>query len=139
MARLAIIENGAVTNVIVSVTGIYPGSVDVTDEPQVGPGWLFDGLVFSAPNHPAGDPVVMPSVWSVLEFKRKFTQSERMHIRMAREASAMIDDLFDLVDSAQVIMSDDAGLMAGLQYMESEGLLATGRAAEILGNHSDAR
>ncbi|MCU7850056.1 MAG: hypothetical protein KZQ89_19110 [Candidatus Thiodiazotropha sp. (ex Lucinoma kastoroae)] len=132
MARLAIVENGVVVNVMVSVTGFYPGAIDVTDEPQVGPGWLFDGLCFSEPEYPAGDSVVIPSVWSVLEFKRKFTQSERMHIRMAREASAMIDDLFDLVDSAQGIMSDDADLVAGLQYMESEGLLATGRAAEIL-------
>lgn len=49
MKRLAIIENGVVTNVFLADNeGAFPGTVDVTDL-SVGPGFAYDGATFSPP------------------------------------------------------------------------------------------
>ena len=55
--RIAIIENGVVVNVALwdGVTTWNQQGTDVTDQPQVGPGWTYDGADFTAPPRPA-DP-----------------------------------------------------------------------------------
>jgi hypothetical protein len=51
--RYAIIENGFVSNVIVwDGVSEFPGSdklIDLSDTPEVGPGYQFDGTKFTAP------------------------------------------------------------------------------------------
>lgn len=51
--RYAVIANGAVENVIVwDGESEYPNSaqlIDLSEHPQVGPGYTYDGTTFTAP------------------------------------------------------------------------------------------
>jgi hypothetical protein len=53
LGRYAVITNGVVSNVIVwDGESEYPDSaelVDLSENPQVGPGWTYSGATFSAP------------------------------------------------------------------------------------------
>lgn len=52
MKRIAMIADGAVESVAAWDGSPWdPGCVlvDVTDQPAVGPGWLYDGAAFTAP------------------------------------------------------------------------------------------
>jgi hypothetical protein len=71
-------------------------------------------------------------VYSQVEWLRKFTQAERIAIRTAAAGNAMLDDYIKLMDATSEIHTDDPDVIAGLQTLEAVGLLATGRAAEIL-------
>lgn len=81
---------------------------------------------------------------SVLAFRRRFAKAERAAIEWAAvdraedtiaqrmQAAALRADLKDQ-DSAQYIDLDDGDTVAGVQALEAGGLIAAGRAAEILG------
>lgn len=81
---------------------------------------------------------------SGLAFRRRFTKAERAAIEWAAvdraeatiaqrmQAAALRADLKDQ-DSAQYIDLDDGDTVAGVQALEAGGLIAAGRAAEILG------
>ena len=71
-------------------------------------------------------------VWTILEFKRRMTQAERVTIRTAAKSNASVEDFMDMLDSAQEVRSDDPDLAAGLQLLEAAGMLAAGRANEII-------
>ncbi len=82
---------------------------------------------------PEGDIVgVVVHVYSQVEWLRKFTQAERIAIRTAAAGNVMLDDYIKLMDATSEIHTDDPDVIAGLQTLEAVGLLATGRAAEIL-------
>ncbi len=66
-----------------------------------------------------------------LQFLRLFTTAERIAIRAS--ADPVIVDFLQLLDLAQDVRLDDPDTVGGLHYLESEGLIAAGRAAEILG------
>ena len=72
-------------------------------------------------------------VWTILEFKRRLTQSERVVIRTAAKQNAALEDFMDMLDSATEVRSDDPDVIVGLQTLEAAGLLAAGRANEIIG------
>jgi len=108
-------ENGIVINTIV-----------LDDETQwpVPPGCTL---------HALADPVPINSkILSRLEFLRRFTAEERVAIRQEGATDPIIYDFLDLLYQAQEVQVDDADTRAGLQYLETKGLLAPGRAAEIL-------
>ena len=63
--------------------------------------------------------------------KRRFTVVERIAIRAAALSDPIIADFMDLLDSADLVFLDDAGLAAGLGYLVSVGLLAPVRPQEI--------
>lgn len=65
-----------------------------------------------------------------LEFLRKFTAEERISIRSSIDP--MVIDFLYLLDLAQDISLLDPDTIAGVNYCESIGLLAEGRAAQIL-------
>lgn len=77
-----------------------------------------------------------PRSWDAYDFKLRFTADERKAIRTAAKANADVEDFLDMLDTAAAtgtrIKSDDALLNAGLQMMESAGLIGEGRAAEIV-------
>jgi hypothetical protein len=52
--RVAVVENGVVTNVIVANEPTEPNWVECGDE--VGIGWLYDGTEFTAPPPPPPAP-----------------------------------------------------------------------------------
>lgn len=80
--------------------------------------------------------VTMPPGWRApgtltrLEFARRLTLEERIAIRAS--ADPVVADIMHLVDLAQEIRLDDADTIAGVEYLERAGLLAPGRAREIL-------
>lgn len=72
-------------------------------------------------------------VWSVLAFRSRFTETEKRAIYSARANSIDIQIWLDDLAAAQDVRSDDPRMIAGVQGLEAAGLLAPGRAAEIMG------
>jgi hypothetical protein len=71
-------------------------------------------------------------VWTVVEYKRRFTQEERIAVRNASGQSKELDDYLDLLKDAQEVRSDDPDILKALSDLEQFGLIAPGRAQEIL-------
>lgn len=92
-----------------------------------------------AENYPAGnyrlvEPTPEPSatVWTVLAFRSRFTEAEKRAIYSARANSIDIQIWLDDLAAAEDVRSDDPRMIAGVQGLEAAGLLAPGRAAEIM-------
>ena len=62
-----------------------------------------------------------------------FTGEERVSIRAAARASLVIEDYLALLNVSDFISLDDPDTIAGVHALEMAGLIAAGRAAEILG------
>lgn len=67
-----------------------------------------------------------------LEYLRRFAVDERIAIRAAAAQNAILADYLQLLELAQDINLDDADTVAAVQMLEQAGLIAPGRAAEIL-------
>jgi hypothetical protein len=67
-----------------------------------------------------------------LAFKQRFTQAERIAIREAAQTVPEVYDFEDLVNSASFIDLARADTIAAVHYIEAGGLIAEGRAVEIL-------
>ena len=65
-----------------------------------------------------------------LEFLRRFTSQERIAAKTSAEP--VIEDFMYLLTLAQNIRLDDPDTIAGVNYLEQQGILAEGRATEIL-------
>lgn len=74
----------------------------------------------------------LKTVITKLEFLGRFTADERVGIRSAAATNPSIADYLDLLNAAQDVMLTDARTDAGVQMLETAGLLAAGRAAQIL-------
>ena len=141
--QYALIEDGQVANVIEAeepFIATLPGTwVPAQD---AGIGWHYDGEKFTPPAAPGGVPVTETRV-SRLAFRKRFTQQEKVALELAAldnpsaampqraQAAAMRAYLKD-VDAAQFIDLADAHVKEGVQTLEAAGLLAAGRAAEII-------
>ena len=89
------------------------------------PDWtLEDAPVIPAPNY--GSRI------SRLAFKLRMTANERKAIRVASESNADIYDFMDLLSDSTYIDLTRPETIQGIQTLEAAGLLATGRADEIL-------
>ena len=79
------------------------------------------------------DPVMpVDSRITKLAFKQRMTQAERIAIRVAAKNNPVVYDFQDLMDSATFIDLSRQDTIDGITAMESAGLLAEGRASEIL-------
>ena len=67
-----------------------------------------------------------------LEFMGRFTDAELVGIYTAAKSSVPVEIWLDKFKLASDVDRTDARTIAGLAGMESAGLLAAGRAAEIL-------
>lgn len=67
-----------------------------------------------------------------LEFMGRFTDAELVGIYTAAKSSVAVEIWLDKFKLASDVDKDDARTIAGLQALETAGLLAAGRAAEIL-------
>ncbi|SNS53019.1 hypothetical protein SAMN06295912_108110 [Sphingomonas laterariae] len=65
-----------------------------------------------------------------LAYQRRFSQAERIAIRASDNAAVI--DWRELAALASEIDLTDADVVAGTNYLETLGLIGTGRAAEIL-------
>lgn len=66
------------------------------------------------------------------KFKLRLTQAERILIRETAKTNATVFDFQDLLDSGSHVDLNDSVLIAGINAMEQLGLIAAGRANEIL-------
>jgi len=111
------------------IVHVYPAD-DATD---------FKEFPFSRYNHiphkPEDAPAPPRDITGV-SYLRRFTQDERIAIRDAAKASAVLDDYLKLLDAtiAQggVINLDDHDTVAAVILLEQSGLIGPGRAAEVL-------
>lgn len=88
----------------------------------------------------AANPVPSPRILTPLQFRRLFTLNERVAVDnfatnpdLSDQQKAVLTTLTKDFDAAQEIDLDDPDTQAGIQTLEAYGLLAEGRAAEILG------
>ena len=124
-----LIKNGVVVNAIVATAteaARLTGYDYVIANAEAGPGWQYQHGKFTPPD-PATPP---PPPLTQLAFLRRFTAEERIASRAS--ADPVVQDFLHLLGLAQEIRLDDADTVAGVHYLESLGLLAEGRAAEVL-------
>jgi hypothetical protein len=67
-----------------------------------------------------------------LDFQMRFTADERVAIRTAAQSNGQIADYLGLLTAASSVNLTDPVTMAGVQALETAGLIAQGRAAQIL-------
>lgn len=78
-------------------------------------------------------PTEKSKLWiTKLAFKQRFTTEERIAIRTAASVNPIVYDFQDLVDSATYIDLERPDTVAAVNALEQYGLIAEGRAAEIL-------
>jgi len=96
-----------------------------------GHAWVMVDYVEPSPPPP---PSPQPKPLSVLAFRSRFTDAEKIAIYTAAEASIPIRVWLDDLKAAQNQTVDliDERIIAGVHAMEFGGLIGAGRAAEIL-------
>ena len=138
MAKYAQIVNGKVHGVFEYTTlpEFAPNivMVDVTDaNPMPQAGWVYDGSTFS---EPVVDAVDYGRKITNLAMSNRFTAAEEVAIDLASfgetTQAATIRRLMKKMDQARYIDLSLQQVADGLNYLESVGLLGTGRANEIL-------
>jgi hypothetical protein len=100
-------------------TGMEFATHDHIEQVEIDPDGVIEGTVTGR-------------VMTKLEFLRRFTQEERVAIRTVAKSNVVLEDYMAMIDLAQEIDTSDADTRAGVQMLESVGLLAEGRAQEIL-------
>jgi len=125
--KYAIIENGIVANVALAEEPLATNWVECQD---AGPGWAYANGVFTPPVAQLPEPA--RRILTKIEFLRLLTQDERIAFRQAAKVSPVMEDFMHLLDSATEVSKDDPDVIKGLNDGEAAGLLAAGRAAEIL-------
>ena len=139
----AFIENGTVANVIVAES--WPGGVRIEHlNPVPGIGWAYDGQTFTPPAPPAPDPEpAKPRHITRLAFLQRITMPEHVAIELAsihdpaspiaqQIAAATLRKMLQLVNAANWIDLDRPDTRGMVLQIEQMGLLAAGRALEIL-------
>ena len=132
MARWALIKGGIVATVVEQATqptvDLGGSWVDITGQ-HVGPGFTYDGNDFAA-------PVVAVSL-SPRDFLRRFTAAEREALEdLAAGGTANVKKKFaafkTYIQTGGNVELDDNYIIASLTAMEAAGVIAAGRAAQIL-------
>jgi len=75
---------------------------------------------------------VSNSIITKLAFRNRFTLEEKVAIEVAKETNPVIRVFSDDILVAQDIDLDNSDLISGVNYLEHIGLIATGRASQIL-------
>ena len=88
-------------------------------------------------DHTAWNPEAPPAAptsrtMTKLEYLRRFTTAERVAIRAAAASNPVLDDYLKLMELAQEIDTGDADTIAAVTMLEQAGLIAAGRANEVL-------
>lgn len=98
---------------------IDAGSVDVS-------AWNTQTLRFDDENK------ANSAILSKLEYLRRFTSEERVTIRQAAKVTPVLEDYLAMLELADEINTGDADTIAAVNMLEQAGLIAPGRAAEVL-------
>ena len=148
----ALIKNNIVENIAVAdqewadtILTDWQYVIDITDvTPQPGPLWSYDGHAFE-PDPPPPAPPPEPINWKItrLAFRNRFTSSEKVAVELGcldnpegtlqqRQQAAMLRSMQKDVDAAVYIDLKNQDTRNGVQALETAGLLASGRALQIL-------
>lgn len=127
--RYAIIVNDIVSNIAVSESALSSNWIEILENQACSIGWRYeDGeFIYAEP-----EPVIEPIRITKLAFKQRLTQTERIAIRAAASSNPVVYDFLDILDSATFVDLQRQDTIDGINAMESAGLLAVGRATEIL-------
>jgi hypothetical protein len=136
--QIAWIENNTVRD-------IANGNPDEIFHPEVAAYYnteIPDGIVVGATlvsgtwtnppvSTPAAEVIVVPML-SPVEFKMLFTSAERIAIKASTDA--VVIDFFEIVNDTRLTQVDRnmQSVKDAIMYLETDGLLTAGRAAEIL-------
>ena len=96
-------------------------------------GYAGQGFFPFTPEPPPPPPV---DELHKVDFLRLFTQAERIAIRQAAKLNPVVEDYQAILDAATIIRLSDADIQEGIPELEDAGLLAPGRAAQILSGES---
>ncbi len=103
---------------------------------HLGEGWRLEELVIATPSpeEPAAPVTVYGGrrILTKLEFLQLFTQTERIAIKQAAGVSPQLDDYLYLLELADEVNLDSANTQTGVNTLGLAGILAAGRAGEIL-------
>jgi len=112
-----------------STSVVPPTETDTLKANWTGLAWVL--VEYVAPPAPPAPVVVKPTL-SPREFLKRFTPQEYATIKAATSANAVIDYYWQQLILASFVDLDDPDTIGGVQALESTGLIAAGRAAEIL-------
>ena len=79
-----------------------------------------------------GENKTNSAILSKLEYLRRFTSEERVTIRQAAKVTPVLEDYLAMLELADEINTGDADTIAAVNMLEQAGLIAPGRAAEVL-------
>ena len=141
---LALVIDDRIDNIIAADPADFPEWIDITDaDPAPAVGWVRADA--DAPFAPPPAPPAPAEYRRItrLAFLNRFTQVERVTLEIAgldnpeasmpaRQAAAGIRVMMATVNAANFIDLARPDTQAGLAQLEAGGLLAAGRAAEIL-------
>lgn len=103
---------------------LIPAADETEAAGRIGKRWTGTAweAVAQAPN-----PVI-----TKLAFRERFTQDEKVALYTAAKSEVRIQIWLDDLDAAQDLRLDDPRIIAGVQMLESQGMIGAGRAGEIL-------
>lgn len=104
----------------------YGGAVVDANPPS--PAWA---VADPQPEPPPVEPTPQRQL-TKLQYLRRFTQQERINIRTTAGASPELFDYLAMLELADEINLDDPDTVAAVTMLEMVGLIAEGRAAEVL-------
>lgn len=123
-----------ITNGVVTAVTETHGTINAPDMVAIASldasllGNSYANGVFTPPVIPAP-----PKILSKVAYLKRFTQAERIAIRSAAKVSPQVNDYIEMLNAAaDVVHLEDPITAEGLYALEAAGLLAAGRAAEIL-------
>lgn len=138
----ALIKAGVVQNIIVADADFVAMIAEQWDHIEPAPegcaiGWAWDGEAFTPPAPPpAPEPIAEPRHITRLAFLNRFTDAEAIAIDLASIGATVqaagMRRYMSKVNAATFIDLASPDTRAGVQALEAGGLLAAGRAAEIL-------
>lgn len=145
--RIALINGMTIENIIeaddlsFAETLGYDLAIPCPDGAHLRDAWIDGALVHTEPEQP--EPPAPPRHITSLAFRNRFTTAENVTIEIAclddptatmqqRAQSASLRVMQRQVSEATYIDLDRADTRAGVQQLEAAGILAAGRALEIL-------
>lgn len=141
--QYALIENGQVANIIEADDAAFIATLPghwVPVAQAAGIGWSYSAGLFTEPEAAA---LALPRRVTRLAFRGRFSTSEKTAIELAalddpaaamaeRQQAAALRAYLKDVDAASFINLDLADTRAGVQWLEDAGIIAPGRASEVL-------
>ena len=135
---VGLIKDGLVDNVITAdsvarAQEVLPGFdayIERTESNPFGPGWSWDGQVFTAPVIP--EAVVERKGLTKFQFLARLPTPKRIAIRAAAKTDPIIDDAMQMLDIAEEVFMDDPMTVQLVGYLMQQNYLSAEEAAAML-------